>query len=147
MRYALLTLLVLPVAFFLATRWGIAGVAAAWLVLGPVTVSPLLVRALRLIRMPARDYFASLWPATSSCLIMSGAVIVVDKLFLLAAPPYVSLLIKIVVGAVSYAAGLFVFHRRRLLIVREALPLLRGGKLPLTQPSAEAATVPALTGT
>lgn len=144
MRNALLTLFVLPAAFFLATRWGIAGVAGAWLILGPLTLSPLVVRAFRLIEMPAGIYFGSLWPATSSCLVMACAVISVDRAFLGSVPPSVSLITKILIGAVSYATALFVFHRKRFLILREFLPLLRGRQSPQTQPSAETATTPAL---
>lgn len=144
MRNALLTLFLLPAAFFVATRWGISGVAGAWLILGPLTLSALVVRAFRLIEMPAGTYFGSLWPATSSCLVMACAVISVDRAFLGSVPPSVSLIAKILIGAVSYATALFVFHRKRFLILRELLPLLRGGQSPQTTPSAEATTVPAL---
>jgi PST family polysaccharide transporter len=125
MRNALLTAVVLPVCFVLATRWGISGVAVAWLIVGPLMISPLFLRTLRLIDLPAKQYFNSLWPATSGCLIMVGAVISVDRAFLGGAPAYLSLIVKIVVGASSYAAMLLTFHRARIATLRGMLHTLR----------------------
>jgi O-antigen/teichoic acid export membrane protein len=141
MRNALLTLLILPGAFFLATRWGIAGVASAWLILGPLTLSPLMVRAFRLIKLPPGSYFGSLWPATSSCLVMACAVITVDRAFLGSAPLHVSLITKILIGAASYVIALFVIHRKRLLVLREVFRLFRGRPSPHSHPSVEAAAI------
>lgn len=128
-RNALLTVLVLPVGFLFATRWGIAGVAGTWLILGPLMFSPLLIVTLRRIELPARDYFRALWPATSSCLIMACVVISVDRAFLGDARPYVSLITKTLSGAAAYAASLFVFQRPRILVLRELWLVLRGQRL------------------
>ena len=124
-RNALLTVVVLPAGFLFATRWGIVGVASAWLVLGPLMFSPLLAVALRRIELPARDYFRSLWPATSGCLIMALVVISVDRAFLKDTPLYVSLLTKIVAGAAAYAGSVFTFQRDRIQLLRELWRLLR----------------------
>ena len=125
MRNAMLTALVLPLSFVVASHWGISGVAGAWLIVGPLMFSPLLLRTLRLIELPAKQYFTSLWPATSGCLVMACAVISVNRAFLGPAPAYASLIIKIVVGALAYAATLFTFHRTRIEIVRGMLRMLR----------------------
>jgi PST family polysaccharide transporter len=125
MRNAMLTAVVLPICFVLASHWGISGVAGAWLIIGPLMFSPLLMRTLRLIELPAKQYFTSLWPATSGCLVMAGAVIFVNRTFLDGAPAYASLIIKIVVGALAYAVTLLVFHRARITIVRGMLHKLR----------------------
>jgi PST family polysaccharide transporter len=140
MRNAVLTALVLPLCFVLASRWGIAGVAWAWLIMGPLMFSPLLLRTLRLIELPAKRYFVSLWPATSGCLIMVGAVISVDRALLGGAPPYMSLILKIVIGALSYVAVLFTFHRTRLATLRGMLRTLRERRPTAIYPSPETAT-------
>jgi PST family polysaccharide transporter len=140
MRNAVLTALVLPLCFVLASRWGIAGVAWAWLIIGPLMFSPLLLRTLRLIELPAKRYFVSLWPATSGCLIMVGAVISVDRALLGGAPPYMSLILKIVIGALSYVAVLFTFHRTRLATLRGMLRTLRERRPTAIYPSPETAT-------
>jgi O-antigen/teichoic acid export membrane protein len=131
MRNAMLTALVLPVCFVLASRWGISGVAAAWLIIGPLMFGPLLLRTLRLIELPAKQYFRSLWPATSGCLVMACAVMSVDRVFLGGAATYKSLIVKIVIGALAYAATFLVFHRARIGILRGMLSKLRAHRPPL----------------
>jgi len=125
MRNSILTALVLPVCFFVASRWGISGVAGAWLIIGPLMFSPLLMRTLRLIELPAKQYFMALWPAASGCLVMAGTVISVNRSFLGGSPAYVSLIVKIVVGALAYAATLLVFHRGRIATIRGMLRVVR----------------------
>jgi len=139
MRNAVLTALVLPLCFVLASQWGIAGVAWAWLIIGPLMFSPLLLRTLRLIELPAKRYFISLWPAISGCLIMVGAVLSVDRAFLGGAPAYLSLIIKIVIGALSYTAMLFAFHRTRVATLRRMLHTLRERRPIAVYPSPETA--------
>lgn len=139
MRNAMLTALMLPVCFVLASRWGISGVAGAWLIVGPLMFSPLLLRTLRLIELPAKQYFTSLWPATSGCLVMACAVISLDGAFLDGMPAYLSLAIKIVLGALAYAVTLFVFHRNRIATLREMLRVLREKK-PAVPASPDMAT-------
>jgi O-antigen/teichoic acid export membrane protein len=125
MRNAMLTALVLPVCFVVASRWGISGVAGAWLIVGPLMFSPLLLRTLRLIELPPKKYFMSLWPALSGCLVMAGAVISANRAFLGGVPAYASLIIKIAIGALAYAVALLVFHRNRITILRGMLHKLR----------------------
>lgn len=125
MNNAILTALVLPICFAVASRWGIAGVAAAWLIIGPLMFSRLLLRTLRLIDLPVRRYFLSVWPATSGCLVMVCAVIFVHRAFLGGTRPFASLAISIVVGALAYAVTLFMLHRDRLVTLREMVRVLR----------------------
>jgi PST family polysaccharide transporter len=140
MRNAVLTALLLPLCFVLASNWGISGVAWAWLIVGPLMFSPLLLRTLRLIELPAKRYFISLWPATSGCLIMVGAVISVDHAFLGGAPAYLSLIVKIVIGALSYGAMLLAFHRARVATLRRMLRTLRERRPTGVYPSPDTAT-------
>jgi O-antigen/teichoic acid export membrane protein len=130
MNNTLLTVLVLPIGFYVASRWGINGVAAAWLILYPMLAAPLFARTFRMIALPARSYIESLWPATSSCLIMAGLVTLVDRAILTGEPSVVSLLTKILVGAAAYAGSLLLFHRQRILALRDLARLLRTGKAP-----------------
>jgi PST family polysaccharide transporter len=125
MHNAILTALVLPICFGLASRWGISGVAAAWLIIGPLMFSRLLLRTLRLIELPVRQYFLSVWPATSGCLVMVCAVVSVKRAFLGATLPFASLAISILVGAAAYSVTLLTFHRDRLVALREMLRVIR----------------------
>ena len=126
MNNTLLTVLVLPLGFYVASRWGIAGVAVVWLVLYPMLVFPLAIRTFRIIGLPVRTYVGSLWPATSSCVVMAAAVALVGSAFP-DGPSYVSLLAKVLVGGLAYASSLFVLHRARILVLRDLLRMLRTG--------------------
>lgn len=124
MNNTLLTVLVLPLGFYVASRWGINGVAVAWLIMYPILAAPLFVRTFRLLELPIRKYVDSLWPATSSCLVMAGAVGLVEIAF---PQSHISLWIKILVGGVAYAGSLLVLHRQRVLVLRSLLRQLRTG--------------------
>jgi hypothetical protein len=102
----------------------------AWLIVYPVLVAPLFVRMFRMIGLSFRSYLGSLWPAVSSCMIMAGFVVLVDRAFTEAAPSYVSLFAKIAVGGGAYVLSLLVFHRRRILVLRNMLRTLRSGHAP-----------------
>jgi teichuronic acid exporter len=140
MRNAMLTALVLPVCFVFASRWGISGVAGAWLIIGPLMFAPLLVRTLRRIELPPKQYFMSLWPATSACLVMLCVVISVNRAFLDGIPTYASLIVKIVSGALAYSATLLTFHRTRIALLRKILRKLREQQPIAAYPSPESAT-------
>jgi len=145
MNNTLLTVLVLPVGFYVATRWGISGVAIAWLILYPLLASPLFARTFRMIGLPVRSYVESLWPATSSCVAMAVVVTLVDRALFPNSTSYASLTTKIVVGALAYSGTLLVLHRRRILVLRDLMRLLRtGSPPPEAVPHSETKAEPAL---
>jgi len=128
MNNTLVSVVVLPFAFYVGSIWGIGGVALAWLIVYPVLVAPLFAHTFRRIGLSFRTYVASLWPAMSSCLVMAGLVTLVDGAFVEGAPSYLLLFAKIVVGGGAYVLSLLVFHRRRVLVLRDMLQLLRSGQ-------------------
>jgi hypothetical protein len=120
---------VLPIGFYFASRWGIGGVALAWLIFYPLLAAPLFVITFRMIELPVRKYADSLWPATSSCVVMAAAVTLVGTAFP-EGPTYMELISKIVVGGIAYTGTLLMLHRRRILVLRDLLRLLRMGTPP-----------------
>lgn len=140
LQNAILTLCILPPAFVIAADgWGLTGVAITWLVLGPLMFSRLLLQALGRIGLSPRQYFGSLLPAVSGCLVMAGGVVLADRMFLGTALLYQSLGVKVLVGAGIYVATLFVLHRDRLMMVRDAVRVLRSRQLPQLPPENESA--------
>jgi teichuronic acid exporter len=129
MNNTLLTVLVLPLGFYVASRWGIGGVALAWLIMYPLLAAPLFARTFRMIGLPVSKYLGALWPGTSSCVIMAGAVTLIGSAFPNGSS-YMLLLTKILVGAVSYTGSLLLFHRQRVLGLHDVLRLLRTGARP-----------------
>ena len=57
---SLLKLVVLPPAFYVASRWGAPGIALAWLLIGPILTLPLYRSTLRHLGLGVREYAASL---------------------------------------------------------------------------------------
>jgi teichuronic acid exporter len=124
MNNTLLTVLVLPLGFYAASRWGINGVAVAWLIMYPILAAPLFIRTFHMLELPVRKYVDSLWPATSSCLVMAGAVGLAEIAF---PHGHVSLITKILVGGAAYTGSLLVLHRQRVLVLRDFIRQLRTG--------------------
>ena len=112
MWQGVVSLIVLPPAFWYASRWGGGGIAGAWLCLYPVLNGPPLFRILRKIAMPKREYFGAVKPAAIASAAMSAAVLAVHFL----APqvrPMSQLLAQTAAGAAVYAGVLLLFFRGR----------------------------------
>jgi O-antigen/teichoic acid export membrane protein len=126
---AVVTVCVIPLAFvFAAGGWGINGVAVAWLILGPLLFSRLWFKAFRRIELPPHQYFGALWPAVSGCLVMSIAVIAVNRSAIAGTSVYTSLTVQVVTGVLTYAATLLLLHRDRVLKLRKVITVLRSKK-------------------
>lgn len=115
MWISVLSFLVMPAAFLLATRWGITAVAASWILLTPVTILPLVVKLFRAIHVGVWDYLNVLVPAAVGSAAMI-AVVFVLRLWLAekVMPSGVKLLLEVAAGGVVYAAILFGLYRDRL---------------------------------
>jgi PST family polysaccharide transporter len=117
-----------------AISGAINGVALAWLILGPILFSRLLLRGLARIQLPLGKYAAALWPAVSGCLLMSAVVITID----ITQPSrrFGWFVVKIIAGALTYGATLLLLHRDRVLMAREIVKKLRRGSPapPMPQP-------------
>jgi O-antigen/teichoic acid export membrane protein len=133
MWISLLSSLVMPLAFFVASRWGTAAVAACWVILAPVTILPLIVKLLRVIRMGYWDYLSVLIPALAGSAAMLAAVLAVvvwggsDN-----APAVVKLSVRVGVGGLAYAGFLVLFYREKLNRYVRFLAGLRRGSTAVT---------------
>lgn len=138
-NYNFLFALVLPALFAIATRWGITGVAAAWLIAYPVLFAMLPQRyVLRTLEISAWTFAKELWPATSSAIAMTLPVLAVDHYLPHAVPALVRLALMTVVGGLTYAAMMRVFHRSSF---DGAIRLVRNRGLSAA-PSVTASTAP-----
>lgn len=111
-----LSFLVMPVSFYVAARWGTGAVAAAWLVLSPVTVLPPAVKLFGAIHCRFREYLAILAPMIVASAAMLGAVLGL-RLWLLPAAwtPPARLVAQVAAGGAVYAGILLGFYRGRIL--------------------------------
>jgi hypothetical protein len=104
---------ILPTAFYIGSRWGTVGIAAAWAIAHPLAVYfPLNTRAFRRLELPIKDYLRALWPAVSGCLTMVAAITLV-RVSALMVPGAIRLGLEVLVGAIAYLACLMLFHRHR----------------------------------
>lgn len=125
MRMAIMATFVLPFVFYFASRWGIVGVAASWLIVHPLVTLPVLIKVLRVLDMPAREYLRGLWPAFSACAVMAASVVAV-RWFLspdLALTP--RLAAQVGTGVVTYGVTVLTLHGARVRSLRSALAMLR----------------------
>ena len=80
MRFTLLATAVLPISFYIGTRWGTTGVAMAWAIVFPIVALPLFRLVFRILEVRTIDYLRALEPAIVGTAIMSAAVLLVQSL-------------------------------------------------------------------
>lgn len=120
----LLCVVLFPPLFYLGTRWGLLGVAAAWLIAHPLASIAVYHRVFRRTGMRRSEFIEAIWPATSACIAMAIAVIMVKKVTV-GMPLLIQLLIHVAVGAVAYSAILLIFHRKALARIIKLLKLTK----------------------
>jgi teichuronic acid exporter len=124
-HYTLLATVVLLPLFYLGTRWGPTGVAAAWIIGLPVVSIPAYAYTLRLLDTSVGAYVRALWPALSASLAMAAAVAAVR---VAAAPWPVALRFaaEVAVGAAVYGGVVWGLYRARIDAFRSLLSAARG---------------------
>lgn len=124
MQLSVLAALVLPVSFYVASRWGTAGVAAVWVTVYPAVVGSLYVHdTLKVIGMRFSEYVRALVPAVTATLGMASVVAMLDTRFSGSLRPSTLLALLVVAGGAVYSALVFALHRRKLRVV---LDVIRG---------------------
>jgi PST family polysaccharide transporter len=119
--------ILMPIAFFAGSHWGINGIAAAWIITYPVILIPLYIRTFNQTEMRLRDYLSALVPALSASATMTICVLAIHFLITSALHPLSNLFLTIVVGAATYLGALFVFHRDRIARLVRTMKSLRQG--------------------
>lgn len=139
MHVGMFTLLIMPIAFLLGARWGLTGVAAAWLVVYPLTQLPLFLRLFRRIHLPLWDYLRALWPAVSATLLMTAAIWPMRDIPAIAALPVTArLALRVCVGATVYTLAILLFHSERVRRFKDVMNELRGKSSGDPAPAADA---------
>ncbi|MFQ3591686.1 MAG: lipopolysaccharide biosynthesis protein [Gemmataceae bacterium] len=133
--YNLTCAIVLSCAFALGV-WiqGVRGVCLAWLIVYPLLVAGLLSLTRSLLGFGLRGFVQPQLPVLAGALLMVVSVLLVRQL---AEPGFFRLILSVVVGAVSYAAGMLLLGRSVVLQVRQLWFELRGR--PTEETSATAA--------
>lgn len=107
-------LIVMPTAFYVGSRWGIAGIAAVWIIAYPFVAAPLFWRTLSKIHMSLGEYLRGVLPPLNGCIAMA----IVVGLLKLTMPVYWQLYLRlgleVVGGASVYIFVMTVFYRTRM---------------------------------
>jgi PST family polysaccharide transporter len=110
----LAAVVILPIAFYIGSRWGTAGIAWGWVLAYPVVVVPLYRKTFQAIEMGLGEYLRALRPAIDGVLVMSIAVLAVKwaahSMHLLPL-----LVFETAAGGLAYSAVLLLFHRPRVM--------------------------------
>ncbi|MEP9402950.1 lipopolysaccharide biosynthesis protein [Sphingomonas sp. VNH70] len=114
--------ILLPLAFLVGGRFGIHGIAAAWIVAHPILLAIVAMRALPIIGLPPRRFVRALLPAFAAGVAMVAAVLGVQAL---AMPQTHVARLALAVGVGGAAYGLFLLAFARQAVV-QAIALVRG---------------------
>jgi O-antigen/teichoic acid export membrane protein len=125
MRITQAALILMPIAFFVGSRWGPIGIACGWVAAYPVLVVCLYRRTFRRIDMHWRDYLGAIRPALISSLIMVAVVEILKRTLVSSAPLSVRFGLEVVAGGAAYVLTLTVFHRDRFFVFWNFVRALR----------------------
>jgi PST family polysaccharide transporter len=113
MRVELSGLVLMPVAFWIGSHWGIKGIAFGWVFAYPIIALLEYRETLKTIEMGFGDYFKALRPALDGCIVMALAVGFVRWKLPSMQVHWLRLMIEVSTGAAVYLATLALFHRGR----------------------------------
>jgi teichuronic acid exporter len=95
-------------AFYAATAWGPAGVAAAWMIVHPLVTLPLYWRLFRRLELPAHRYSRALTPALSGWALLAVVVLALHRLLSSDLHPALRLIVELTAGSTLYLAAVAV---------------------------------------
>lgn len=106
--------IILPIAFLIGARFGIKGVAGAWIVAHPLLLAIVAARALPVIGLSAGSFARAVAPAFGAGAAMAAAVTLAAHA---AGPlsPVPMLALSVAVGGAVYAGSLWIFARSTVL--------------------------------
>lgn len=122
MKNVLLASLVMPVAFLVASRWGIVGVAVAWVTVYPVVLLINYRRSMRAMGLGLRDLIHAIAPAVISAIGMYAAVWGARWLLGGDTSQLTKLLVMITIGVLMYGGLAWLLNRQG---CREVYSLIR----------------------
>ncbi len=133
MRVEVTGLVLMPIAFWIGSHWGLRGIACGWIVAYPVIAGAHYWKTLKTIQMGVGDYIGALRPALHG----TAAMIIVVLALQWKLPPthyrWLHLITEIAAGAAAYLATVLLLHRERVMYFLSVARRIRGPKLE-TQP-------------
>jgi len=123
----LAALVILPIAFYIGSYHGTVGVAWGWVLAYPLIALPLYRKTFQAIDMKIAEYLRAVLPALEGSL----AMVVCVEFLRATMPPTQTLVVRlgleVATGALSYAGVLMLLHKKRMLMLIQALYGLKSG--------------------
>ncbi len=114
MRINVVGVVVMPIAFYIGSKWGTAGIAAMWILVYPIAVViPMANAVFRQVDLPWREYLRALAASVSGVVVMALAVWGARSALPAEWPRAVRLGLQVGAGALAYSASLLTLHRGR----------------------------------
>src|SRR2546425_1844746 len=108
-------LIILPIAFYIGSHCGTAGIAWGWVAAYPLVAIPLYWKTFSTIKMPVATYLQALRPAIDGTLMMVLGVLSVRWALPAHWPGWIRLITEVALGGVVYFATLLLVHRKRIM--------------------------------
>ena len=119
--------ILMPIAFVIGSRWGVVGIATAWVLVHPLFALHIIGHVRRQIEVSWGDLFVqAFWPPVSASAVMVAAVLGFDRIGMAGQSGLVLLVGKVVVGAIAYVGTVLLLHRSRLPRYRAIAARFRG---------------------
>jgi teichuronic acid exporter len=115
MRVEVSGLVLMPIAFYIGSHWGITGIALGWVFAYPLIALAHYWKVLKTIRLSVREYVAALRPALDGSIAMAIAVWALRRFLAASHFLWVRLTVEIVCGAIVYIATVALLHRERVI--------------------------------
>ena len=103
----------MPIAFYIGSRWGTVGIAWGWVIGYPFVLAPLYWVVFRRIHMSIAEYWGAVRPAVNASVAMTVVVLLLKWALPAAWPLYLRLALEVSAGAAAYVLVLAVVHDDR----------------------------------
>ena len=109
----LAALVILPIAFYVGSRWGTTGIAWGWVAAYPLVAAALYWKTFKTIGMNVGEYLRGLAPGLHGTFWMIVALEALMRFLPSQYPSWLRLLLEISAGLAAFLATIFLFHRGR----------------------------------
>lgn len=105
--------IIMPVSFFIGCKWGITGVSIAWVIARPIHLSIVLYLSGPHIGIRMKDVLSAIGKPLAGSAVMYSAVVLLRYLFNGNLPPFLSLIVLSIIGALVYICFLICCDRKK----------------------------------
>jgi O-antigen/teichoic acid export membrane protein len=122
----LLQAIVLPISFYIGSKYGLEGLSYAWLIIWPILFAIITHQTLKLVGLSFTDYFSEMKQVVAGTMVMVILVMIVQRGFLEGVSHLFQFVITCTTGAFLYLSYAVCFNRG---LIDDAIGILRRKEL------------------